>query len=82
MADHRESFDRWADEAGASPATRVALLHDAVASVAAERDECRAALEELVRLKDGPRDDAYLAAKDAAWKAARDALASRGADQN
>jgi hypothetical protein len=29
------------------------------------------ALVELVRLKDGPRDDAYRAAKDAAWERAR-----------
>jgi hypothetical protein len=29
------------------------------------------ALAELVRLKDGPRDDVYRAAKDAAWDAAR-----------
>lgn len=33
------------------------------------------ALDELVRLKDGPRDDAYRAAKDAAWDRARAALA-------
>lgn len=33
-----------------------------------------AALRELVRLKDGPRDDAYRATKDAAWDAARAAL--------
>jgi hypothetical protein len=32
------------------------------------------ALRQLVRLKDGPRDDAYRAAKDAAWDAARDVL--------
>jgi hypothetical protein len=32
------------------------------------------ALAELVRLKDGPRDDAYRATKDAAWEAARAAL--------
>lgn len=31
-------------------------------------------LRELVRLKDGPRDDAYRAAKDAAWDAAREVL--------
>jgi hypothetical protein len=34
----------------------------------------RAALAELVRLKDGPRDDAYRAEKDAAWQSAREAL--------
>jgi hypothetical protein len=44
---------------------------------AAPPDRCRAALAELVRLKDGPRDAAYRAAKDAAWQAAREAL--RGA---
>jgi hypothetical protein len=40
----------------------------------AENAWLREALAELVRLKDGPRDDAYRAAKDAAWQAARDAL--------
>jgi len=34
-------------------------------------------LAELVRLKDGPRDNAYRAAKDAAWDAARRALNGR-----
>jgi hypothetical protein len=33
------------------------------------------ALAELVRLKDGPRDDAYREAKEAAWQRARDVLA-------
>ena len=37
----------------------------------AERDALWEALAELVRLKDGPRDDAYRAAKDAAWDVAR-----------
>jgi len=32
-------------------------------------------LRELVRLKDGPRDDTYRATKDAAWQEAREALA-------
>lgn len=36
----------------------------------------REALAELVRLKDGPRDEAYAAAKEAAWEAARKALAA------
>jgi hypothetical protein len=36
------------------------------------------ALRELVRLKDGPRDDAYRAAKDAAWDMARDVLREAG----
>jgi hypothetical protein len=40
-----------------------------------EADRLRTALTELVRLKDGPRDDAYRAAKDDAWQAAREALA-------
>jgi hypothetical protein len=42
----------------------------------AENEALRDALAELVRLKDGPRDDAYRAAKDAAWDAGRAALAS------
>ena len=36
----------------------------------------REALEKLVALKDGPRDDTYRAEKDATWQAARDALAA------
>lgn len=39
-----------------------------------EADEIRRALAELVRLKDGPRDAAYRAAKDAAWEHARHLL--------
>lgn len=34
----------------------------------------REALAELVRLKDGPRDDAYRDGKDAAWQRARELL--------
>ncbi len=34
-----------------------------------------AALEELVRLKRGPRDEEYETRKDAAWETARQALA-------
>ena len=41
-------------------------------------NEIRLALAELIRLKDGPRDDAYHAAKDAAWDRARTVLASPG----
>lgn len=40
----------------------------------------REALADLVRLKDGPRDDAYRAEKDAAWDRARHALASMEID--
>jgi hypothetical protein len=40
----------------------------------AERDRYRDALSELVRLKDGPRDDAYRNAKDTAWDTARKVL--------
>jgi predicted DNA-binding protein len=39
-----------------------------------ETEQLRDALSELVRLKDGPRDDAYRAEKDAVWEAARTAL--------
>jgi hypothetical protein len=38
-------------------------------------DPVRQALARLVQLKDGPRDDNYRATKDAAWQAAREALA-------
>jgi hypothetical protein len=37
-------------------------------------EQLETALWELVRLKDGPRGDAYRAAKEAAWGRARDAL--------
>lgn len=40
----------------------------------AERDAYRYVLEELVRLKDGPRGELYERDKPAAWQAARDAL--------
>ncbi len=40
-----------------------------------ERDRYRAALTELVTLKDGPRDEDYERRKPLAWQAARDALA-------
>jgi hypothetical protein len=36
----------------------------------------------LVRLKDGPRDDAYRAAKDAAWDAAREVVRNHAPDFN
>jgi hypothetical protein len=39
----------------------------------------RSVLSELVRLKDGPRDEAYRVAKDAAWQRARDVLARTSA---
>lgn len=43
--------------------------------VGGQRDELRDALADLVRLKDGPRDDAYRQKKDAAWDRARTLLA-------
>jgi hypothetical protein len=49
--------------------------------VSEAEDQLRGAVEalrELVRLKDGPRDDAYRAAKDAAWDMARDVLRDAG----
>lgn len=39
-----------------------------------ERNDYCAALAELVRLKDGPRDEAYRTSKDAAWERARELL--------
>lgn len=50
-----------------------ACIADAEALLA-EVERLRAALEELVRLKDGQRDDAYRNAKEAAWQRAREAL--------
>lgn len=38
--------------------------------------EAAAVLAELVRLKDGPRDDAYRAARDGAWERAQKVLES------
>lgn len=38
---------------------------------------CETALRMLVELKDGPRDEAYYAARDAAWAEAREALGDR-----
>lgn len=52
-------------------------LLNALEEAEAERDALRAVLSELVRLKDGPRDDAYRAAKDTAWERAREALGAR-----
>jgi hypothetical protein len=52
-------------------------LRDAIRAAMTALDEAtrlRLALAELVRLKDGPRDDAYRAGKDAAWQRARDLL--------
>lgn len=40
------------------------------------------ALAELVRLKDGPRDDVYRAAKDAAWDTAREVVRNHDPDFN
>lgn len=42
------------------------------------RNEAMSVLVELVRLKDGPRDEAYRAAKDAAWEAARGIIKREG----
>lgn len=39
--------------------------------VCEDLEEATEILRELLRLKDGPRDDAYRAAKDAAWERAR-----------
>jgi hypothetical protein len=40
--------------------------------------EASLALRDLVRLKDGPHDDAYRAEKDGAWQRGRNALAALG----
>jgi chromosome segregation ATPase len=59
----------------------VNTLREEISDLRAERDalrerlaEVEGALRQLVDLKDGPRDSAYYASKDAAWGAARAAL--------
>lgn len=39
---------------------------------------CKKILTELIGLKDGPRDDKYKTAKEAAWRAARELLKQLG----
>lgn len=51
-------------------------LARAVTALQDENAELRAALVELVRLKNGPRDDAYYHDREHAWAAARAALAA------
>jgi hypothetical protein len=51
-------------------------LRAALAEVQDDRARLLAALAELVALKDGPRDDRYLARKDWAWEQARRAVAA------
>lgn len=48
--------------------------HELRTEADAKAEEARAALRDLVALKDGPRDDHYRAAKEAAWDRARAAL--------
>lgn len=52
----------------------IAEHEESIRAAKAQRDRYRAALEDLVRLKDGPRDEAYRVAKEQAWERARLAL--------
>jgi hypothetical protein len=64
----------WAT-AGAVASVQIrAALEAALPHLVPQSDMLRSALADLVWLKDGPRDDDYYKAKDAAWQAARDAL--------
>lgn len=49
--------------------------------VPAASQEAIDALSALIALKDGPRDDAYEAAKSAAWQKGRDALSRLAAER-
>lgn len=60
-----------ADGPGAVLARTFAAACAKVAEVTRERDQARAVLAELVRLKDGPRGAEYDIAKPAAWERAR-----------
>lgn len=76
---HCPGCDWTASEAFTSAARRVEMFTDRhgyppSTAAPADHDPVRAALAHLVRLKDGPRDDAYRAEKEGAWQAARDAL--------
>lgn len=46
-------------------------------AIRCQRDLAHAALHELVRLKDGPRDDKYGDDKEAAWEEARRVVSNR-----
>jgi len=76
----RSEYELWLrldpDALAAIPEVREAVERERVRSPQPEDHEAEveAALADLVRLKDGPRDDAYRAAKDAAWDRARAAL--------
>ncbi len=75
-------------EAALQAADYVGQCGSAIDALARERDEyraeverLRAALRELVALKDGPRDADYERRKPAAWDAARRALDGDGQPQ-
>lgn len=73
-----EHIDRAIRDAGRpSPSMRnpaYSLASRQVDLLLRDRDELRAALQALVDLKDGPRDDYYRDAKPRAWERARGAL--------
>lgn len=68
-------YDRLFSQADALWAVAAAnALSSALDATAEKADDALNALADLVRLKDGPRDDAYRAKKDEAWAAARKVL--------
>lgn len=58
---------------------RLRVAVDDALSALTEAATVRQVLAELVRLKDGPRDDAYRSTNDAAWQRARDLLSEEQA---
>lgn len=84
--DWTEMHERYGPASTWSPLLRrhlaVTMLRAAgLVATPAQQDDATAALRELVRLKDGPRDDSYRAAKDAAWKRARRVLRGGASDE-
>jgi len=73
----------WAEVPDNNRALMTAVCAELLGSVTSERHAgIERALRELVRLKDGPRDVAYVAAKEAAWQAARVVLADVSVDDH
>lgn len=67
----RRFIDLW-ENVYSDPKEFEPLVEELREVVGWEQDAAAAALRNLVRLKDGPRDDAYRFFKEPAWQRARD----------